>query len=124
AARVLPGVPLLKSRLFDREMVGLDALSQMAHELYADRDPSVAFCEGSPLRFDEVDGHYELAVRLPGIDRGDLDLWVRGEELILQIRNVRRHLLLPRRLEGLEIRKARFTGDVFTVSFERPKRRS
>jgi arsenite-transporting ATPase len=124
AAQVFPGVALRRARLFEREMVGLEALSEFARELYGDLDPGASFAEGSPLRFGEVDGHYELTVRLPGIDRGDLDLWVRGDELVIQVRNVRRHLLLPRRLEGLEIRKARFQGDVFSVVFERPRQRS
>jgi arsenite-transporting ATPase len=122
ASRAFPGMALYRSRLFDREMVGLEALSTLARELYGDVDPSQAFSDGSPLRFGEVEGHYQLQVRLPGVERGDLDLWVRGEELILQVRNVRRHLLLPRRLEGLEVGKARLAGDVFTVTFTRPKR--
>jgi arsenite-transporting ATPase len=124
AAQHFPGVEMRQARLFEREMVGLEALSQMAREIYGETDPSTAFAEGSPLRFSEVDGTYQLSVRLPGIERGDLDLWIRGEELVLQIKNVRRHLLLPRRLEGLEVRKARFQGDVFTVIFDRPQRRT
>ena len=59
-------------------------------------------------------------MRLPGIERGELDLWVRGEELVLQVKNFRRHLLLPRRLEGLTVRKARLLGDTFVVTFDPP----
>jgi hypothetical protein len=47
---------------------------------------------------------------------------VRGDELILQVKNFRRHLLLPRRLEGLTVRKARLAGDTFIVTFDPPKR--
>jgi arsenite-transporting ATPase len=124
AAQHFPGVTMRQARLFEREMVGIDALSRMAGEIYGELDPSTVFSQGSPLRFEEVNGTYQLSVRLPGIERGDLDLWVHGEELVLQIKNVRRHLLLPRRLEGLEVRKARFQGEVFTVIFDRRERPS
>jgi arsenite-transporting ATPase len=122
AEQVFPGIALRRSRLYDREMVGVEALSQMAREIYDTVDPSRPFSEANPLQFAEVDGSYVLTVRLPGIERGDLDLWVRGDELTVQVRNFRRHLLLPRRLEGLEVHKAKFNGDVFTVQFARRDR--
>ena len=123
AERVFPGIALRRAPLFQQEMVGLPALSTFAHAVYGDEDPTRPFTEGTPLRFTEKDGGYELQVRLPGIERGELDLWVRGEELVLQVKNFRRHLLLPRRLEGLTVQKARLAGDTFFVTFDPPKRR-
>lgn len=123
AERVFPGIALRRAPLFQQEMVGLEALSTFARAVYGDEDPSRPFTEGTPLRFTEKDGAYELQVRLPGIERGELDLWVRGEELVLQVRNFRRHLLLPRRLEGLTVQKARLVGDTFCVTFDPPQRR-
>lgn len=121
AERVFPGVALRQAPLFPEEMVGVAALSTFARAVYGEEDPLRAFSEGSPLRFREVDGQYELEVRLPGIERGELDLYVRGEELVLQVKNFRRHLLLPRRLEGLTVRKARLSGDMFIVTFDPPR---
>lgn len=124
AERVFPGVALRQAPLFPEEMVGLSALSTFARAVYGEDDPVRAFSEGSPLRFREQDGQYVLEVRLPGIERGELDLYVRGEELVLQVKNFRRHLLLPRRLEGLTVRNARLAGDTFIVTFDPPKGRA
>jgi arsenite-transporting ATPase len=124
AERAFPGITLRRAPLFPSEMVGVDALDAFGRALYGDDDPAVVCGEGSPLRFHERAGAYELEVRLPGIERGELDLYVRGDELVLQVKNFRRHLLLPRRLEGLSVRKARLAGDTFIVTFDPPKRQA
>jgi len=63
------------------------------------------------------DGHYRLSLALPFTDKGDLDVWLRGEELVIKVRDQRRNLFLPRALAGLRLLGATFADGQLTVEF-------
>ena len=89
-------LPILTVPLFDREVVGLEMLGRMADVLYADRDPTERFYEEPAQRVEKVGQEYVLALRLPFIERGDVDLARHGSDLLVTVGNYRRDISLPR----------------------------
>src|SRR3990172_1597386 len=56
---------LLRLRLFDEEMVGVDKLRLVGDELYGDRDPTSRLATNTQFRMFDSDGEVVLAPRLP-----------------------------------------------------------
>jgi arsenite-transporting ATPase len=89
-------IPIFDVPLFDREVVGERMLSQMASALYGDRDPADRFYEGSSQRVQKIGGDYVLALKVPFVERSDIDLSRSDGELIVTVGSYRRELVLPR----------------------------
>ena len=58
-----------------------------------------------------------LAVYLLTVNKDELNLYQKGEELIISIKNERRNLVLPSRLQGQEITKAKYDNGRLNIYF-------
>jgi arsenite-transporting ATPase len=115
-------VPILPVRLFDREMVGLEMLAEMAGEVYGEADATSMLHLDEPIRIRKRGSAYVLSMRLPFTDRTDLDIFRKGDELYLRVGTYKRNLILPQTLQRLEVREAAFTDDRLEVQFARGER--
>jgi arsenite-transporting ATPase len=119
-------VPILKARLFEQEMVGLELLERMGDEVYGQQDAIRILHKDEPIVVKKRGSFYVLSMRLPFAERGDLDIHRKGEELYIRIGSYKRNLILPQALQRLDIKQARFVEDGLEVRFaekERPARR-
>ncbi len=114
-------LPVLKSPFREQEVVGLDLLRLMADDLYGDDDPSQIYLREQPLVIDQTDGEYCLSLKLPFTTKEAVDVWIHGDELVVRIRNFKRHIMLPRALATREIGEAKFEGDRLRVRFVNAK---
>jgi arsenite/tail-anchored protein-transporting ATPase len=110
-------VPILEARLFDQEMVGVDLLDRMGSEVYGDREPTALLHRDDPIRVRKRGDWYVLSMRLPFVERDDLDIHRKGDELYVRVGSYKRNLILPHALQRLEIRQARFVDDGLEVRF-------
>jgi len=110
-------IPILRSRLFDREMVGVDLLEEMAGEVYGDLDAMSVLHVEEPMRVRRRGSVYTLALRLPFVDRGDLDIHRKGDELFVRVGSYKRNLILPHALQRLEVQEAAFVDESLEVRF-------
>lgn len=110
-------VPILKARLFDREMVGEVLLTALASEVYQDVDPSDILFRGEVMRVEEHEGGHSLMIRLPFSGTGDVDLSRRGDELFVKVGNLKRNIVLPQVVQRGTVSGARFEGEWLRVSF-------
>lgn len=113
-------LPIYKVPLFDQEMVGSAMLRRMAEAIYGDMDPTQIMYRGQPQSIVPANGGYDLRLRLPLVNRSTVDLGRFGDELVIDIGNFRRNLILPRTLAGLDVSKAAFDGDTLVVHFTPP----
>ncbi|HSR23638.1 MAG TPA: TRC40/GET3/ArsA family transport-energizing ATPase, partial [Candidatus Eisenbacteria bacterium] len=74
-------LPILNVPLFDEEVVGERMLLRMAQAVYGERDPATHFYEGASQRVQKVDGEYVLALKVPFVQRGDVQLTRQDGEL-------------------------------------------
>ena len=110
-------LPILSSRLWNKEIIGQILLAQMAEEIYSKDDPSQIYCQEKPIEITSFDGGYYLFLRLPFADKKDLDIWVKGDELIIQYKNYKRNIALPRALASLELKEVELKDKVLKVRF-------
>lgn len=115
-------LPILTSRLFDREMVGLDLLTELGREVYGERDPVAMLHRDEPIRVSRRGSGYVLAMRLPFVARGDLDVNRKAEELYVRVGSYKRNLVLPLALQRLDVKEAQFVDDHLEVRFDRQPR--
>jgi arsenite-transporting ATPase len=113
-------VPILEARLFDREMVGVRLLGEMAGEIYADREATSVLYVDDPIQVSKRGTGYVLRVRLPFVSGGDLDVHRRGDELFVRVGSYKRNLLLPQTLKRLTVRGASLVEEHLEIAFERP----
>ena len=58
-----------------------------------------------------------MSLRLPFAEKDRIQVWTRGDELVVQVDNQRRHLVLPRTLAGREVESAAFDEQWLRVTF-------
>lgn len=110
-------LPVLSSRLWHREIIGLTLLAKMAEELYGDDDPSQIYYKEKPIEITSLKGDYYLSLRLPFASKKDLEMWVKGDELIVQYKNFKRNIALPRALVSLELQEAELKNRILKIRF-------
>jgi arsenite-transporting ATPase len=110
-------LPFFEARLFDREMVGLDLLRAFARDVFHDQDPTQVFVREQPMEVRKEGKGYALYIRLPFAEKDKIQVWTHGEELVLQVDNQRRHMLLPRSLASRRLTGAAFQGHRLRVAF-------
>jgi arsenite-transporting ATPase len=112
-------IPILTARLFDREMVGLALLEEMGQEVYGEKLGTEILHADEPLRVRKRGTSYVLSLRLPFVDRSDLEVFRKGDELYIRVGTYKRNLVLPQSLQRLDVQEANFVGDRLEVRFAR-----
>ena len=108
---------LLRLRLFDEEMVGVEKLRLVGDELYGDRDPTHRLAVSTPFRMFDQDDEVVLALRLPLAERGEVDVVRHHDEVFVTVGPYRRSLVLPDSLRRREVTGARLTEGELWIRF-------
>ena len=107
-------VPLCK-----REVLGAVRLKELAELLYPGReDPAALVRTESIYHFRKVDGYYEVTVRLPFAVKGEVGLFKKGDELVIEVGTLRRHVGLPTSMAALAPARARLENGILTVEMK------
>ncbi len=110
-------VPILRTKLFDHEVVGLDALAEMAGSIFGERDPSEIFYHSVPQRIEKTGADYHLLLHLPFVSKDEVELSVRDDELFVTVGPYKREIALPKSLRGRPTRGARLEEGMLRVTF-------
>ncbi len=110
-------LPVWEIPFFDTEVVGLPMLERMAKSLFADRDPTQVFFSGPVQEVHRRGKEHLLRLKLPFLQKDNVDLFQRGEELVVSIGNFRREIVLPRALASLKISGAKAEEGALVVRF-------
>ena len=89
-----------------REQVHLD----LRHHVAAHRDV---------MRVRKRGASYVLSLRLPFVERADLNVFRRADELFIRVGSYKRNLALPQSLQRLDVQDASFVEDRLEVRFAR-----
>ena len=89
-------LPVWRSAYRPVEPVGLELLTTLAHEMYAEADPFAVVETADPMTVERVSSdEFVLSVALPHADKREVDLVRKGDELVLTVGSHRRVLALP-----------------------------
>ena len=113
-------VPTLTCPYYDREMLGLDNLRLLASDVFTNGDAAAVLHSDRPFLLEtDENGLVQMKIKLPGVEKDDIDLWIKEDELIITVQGRRRNILLPRALQELALQKAKLNEGVFCIEFGR-----
>jgi arsenite-transporting ATPase len=72
----------------------------------------------APYTFAKRDGHYEVRLQLPFAAKGEVGLFKKGDELVVEIGTLRRHIGLPTSMAGLSPSRAKLENRILTVEMK------
>lgn len=112
-------VPMRQVPLFPHEMLGLERLRALAESLYADgRDPAAVTRTERPYSFHKVSDRYEVRLSVPFAEKGEVGLFKKGDELVVEVGTIRRHIGLPVTMAQLEPVRARMESGLLVVELK------
>ena len=115
-------IPVRKAPFFDREMVGVARLRELAVTLYGETDPTAFFYRGRPYSVVRDGTGYLVSVDLPFTEKDSINLSRHGDELVIDLGTWRRTLVLPRILVDVPTDGARFEEGTLKIRFGQPAR--
>jgi arsenite-transporting ATPase len=110
-------IPVKQAPFFDREMVGIGLLRELAGALYGGDDPTQFYYRGTPYSVTRQDGGYIVSVELPFTEKQQINLSRHGDELVIDLGTWRRTLVLPRILIDAQTDGARFEDGTLKIRF-------
>jgi arsenite-transporting ATPase len=115
-------IPVRTAPYFDREVVGVTMLRELGRALYGDTDPTSHYYRGRPYTVERQDGEFLLSVELPFASKEEIGLSRHGDEILIDVGNWRRNLVLPRALLDAPTLGAKFDDHVLKIRFAAPER--
>jgi arsenite-transporting ATPase len=110
--------PITRLPLLTHEVVGSAGLDQIAALLYRSDDPAAATGVDRPYKFVKSNGQYLVQLHLPFATKGEIGLFKKSDELVVQVGTLRRHIGLPTSMARLEPSRARLENGVLTVEMK------
>lgn len=110
-------IPIYYSPLFESEVVGIPMLSRMADEIFRDENPIEIKYNGRTQEVHKDGEGYILTINTPFLNKDDLCLNQKGDELIIKAGNIKRNITLPRTLLNLSIKRAKFEEETLKIWF-------
>ena len=102
--------------MFRDEVLGYARLRELAGTLYAPgEDPSAITRNAAPFSFVREGDHYEVRLDLPFAEKGEIGLFRKQDELVIEIGTIRRHVGLPTTMASLTPVKATLFGRKLVV---------
>jgi len=112
-------VPVKRVPLFTHEVLGRERLEELSRALYGNgEDPAAVIRTEAPYTFSKVNDRYEVRLNLPFAAKGEIGLFKKGDELVVEIGTLRRHIGLPTSMAALSPGRAKLENKVLTVEMK------
>jgi arsenite-transporting ATPase len=111
-------VTMKRVPLFTHEVLGRERLIELANVLYGEEDPALVVRTEAPYTFEKRNSHYEVRLRLPFAMKGEVGLFKKGDELVVEIGTLRRHIGLPTSMAALTPTRASLQNKILTVEMK------
>lgn len=112
------GIPVFEMEFLKHELRTVERLKKAADMVYRDTDPGEVLAVQNIFVLEKVQDRYWLKIAIPFVDKQELELEQKGEELALTIKNERRNLLLPPKLREYEVAGAKYEEEMLKIEFE------
>ena len=107
-----------RSAVSHRAHWGWRALSELAAEIYGDKDPAALFTRARPIRLAKRNEVTVMEIDLVHASPDELDVAIHGDQLLVRVRDARRRIALPDSVAGRSIVSAKLNDGVLEVAFE------
>jgi arsenite-transporting ATPase len=118
--RYFAPVPVKRVPLFTHEVLGRERLQELARSLYDGKeDPAAVTRTEAPYTFTKSPhGGYQVRLQLPFAAKGEIGLFKKGDELVVEIGTLRRHIGLPTSMASLSPGRAKLENKILTVEMK------
>lgn len=89
-------LPIFKVGHVGEEVFGIDLLNQIGNIIYSGEDPTQIYHLESPFEVEDIENGYKVKMKIPFIHDNDFKLKKFGDELIINIKNQRKSVFLPK----------------------------
>jgi arsenite-transporting ATPase len=111
-------LPLWYAPYYANEVVGLEALSQLALDCFGESDPGQIFYRGILQEIvEQENGRYMLRIPMPFVKSTDVKLRKRGDEMFITIGNFKREMILPTVLAKMRAGGGRLIEGMLEIEF-------
>ncbi|KJS84742.1 MAG: arsenic ABC transporter ATPase [Peptococcaceae bacterium BICA1-8] len=112
-------IPIFYAPLFETEVVGMTMLNRMAVEVFKEEDPIEIKYNGRAQKVEKDGDDYIFGIVMPFMDKKDLSLNQKGDQLIIKAGSIKRNITLPRTLLDFSIKRAKFEDEMLKIWFGR-----
>jgi arsenite-transporting ATPase len=110
-------LPMFYAPLFEKEIVGIEMLERMGDELYKECDPVAIMFNRRIQQVEKIGEEYLFSIFMPFIEKKEVSLDQKGDELIVKVGNVKRTITMPRTLVNVPITGAKFEEETLKIRF-------
>jgi arsenite-transporting ATPase len=114
-------LPLLKVPLQSSEVVGIAMLKQIGDILFATHKAQDVLYNGRAEEIQKVGNTYLLSIAIPFVEKKEIELSQRGDELTIQVGAYKRKVILLKPLLGRTVAGAKFESDRLLIRFQNPE---
>ena len=108
----------LKATLMPREVVGRVALEKLGDQLFGTSDPAEIYSKESPMKMYDEEGASVLAIKMPFPLDQKVELYMRKDDLVLQLGAFKKSIALPYALANKKILGADLESGWLKIRFE------
>jgi arsenite-transporting ATPase len=108
-------LPIFKVEHLGEEVFGMDLLEGIGDAIYGDENPATIFYQEKPFLIEQADDFFKVKIKLPFIGKDDFKLDKYGDELIINIANRRKSIILPRFANFLQLYSYAYTEPWLTI---------
>lgn len=109
-------IPVLKVQHQGQEVFGIEMLKKIGDSIYEDKKPADVLYLDQPFEFIENNNGYFFKIKLPFVAEKDIEIKKFGDELVLDLRNRRKSIFLPRFAHFMQMKEYRFQPPWLVVS--------
>ncbi len=112
-------LPVFEVPLMPSEVLGVEALVQLAEGLFGELDPHERLSSEDTLWFYAEGEQQIMALRISGVSSQNIELEKHGDELMVRLGNNQRRLVLPAYLAAMQPTSASIQEDTLRIYFSR-----
>lgn len=101
-------IPIFEMELNKSELRAIEKLEIAADILYRETDPTNVLFQDTIFTIEKKEKGYLFCIFLPFVQKEEMDLLQKGDELTIAIQNERRSFILPNKLKNKEIQNAEY----------------
>ena len=110
-------IPVFKVEFKSKEVTG-ELLKEIAKEIYGEENPTKIFHDEKPMVIEKEGDVFVLKIKAPFVEKSDIKLFKRGEELVIIAKQWKRIVFLPQSLAIRVPKNAKFEDGLLKIVFE------
>jgi len=111
------GIPVFKLDLLSEELRSYEKLQKVGDTIYGEVSPENVLFQDKIFSVEKEAEGYIFAINMPFVDKKELKLSQKGDEITISIKNERRCFVLPAKLHSKEITGAKYDEGKLNIHF-------